>query len=397
MNYEKIAVRVDQVDEISNAIKTAILQGVFSNSPKDLVEASISKLIRDGCNSLPGFDRQMINSLGALAQKLYLELRNNVANILSSLKIESKKVVKSYTFDQKMVLEMGEEKFRNLLTSLEVTAPIIKDYENRIRAEFLILSTKEPRVTAAGRTINLRAYAEMKVRFDESQSDIARLKSEGTKYAFLSSHANCSKRCEPWQGKLVDLAAPARSSDCRTGEILDGNAVYSFSAIEALDGGNSIINGYNCRHYLIPYSPNSGQRAPSGFEKRRIEQERQIDEKKTYYENRIRKLKQEVAGETIAKKRRSKIDRLEKYQERYKDFCASNNRSINPNRIRNMKAEIKLKGTIETIDIDKMIQNAFTVSVLEQMKFEAKVKKVVDQMIEKLKREMIKNFDLSKS
>lgn len=126
--------------------------------------------------------------------------------------------------------------------------------------------------------------------------NLQRLQSEGVKWCWISSHANCSPRYKNYQGKLYSLFDGEYELDGRrykpTGTI-DGIPYRPIN--EALAGskgdGNGCISGYNCRHRAIEYE--RGSKAPADFTEAQIKREYAIDKKQRAYENRIRQLKQE--------------------------------------------------------------------------------------------------------
>lgn len=52
---------------------------------------------------------------------------------------------------------------------------------------------------------SLRNRAEMEVRYDDHLESISKLKEDGNKLVIASSHADCSQRCSPWQGRVYSL------------------------------------------------------------------------------------------------------------------------------------------------------------------------------------------------
>jgi len=53
--------------------------------------------------------------------------------------------------------------------------------------------------------VNLRNVAEMEVRHLHQQKELTALREGGTRLVWIEPHANCSKRCEKYQGKLYSL------------------------------------------------------------------------------------------------------------------------------------------------------------------------------------------------
>jgi len=178
---------------------------------------------------------------------------------------------------------LGNEQFRGFRTEVFATQPMIRQYRARVREQYLQLATMNPMVD----TQSLRLKAEINVRYEESIKEEAKRKQDGVKLVWINSHSNCSKRCEKYQGKLYSLDG--------TSGVKDGNRYQPIEvAKQGPDGdGNGCTSGYNCRHYTIPYE--TGSTAPTEFDAKVIEQQRELDRKQRYYETQIRTKKQQEA------------------------------------------------------------------------------------------------------
>lgn len=65
----------------------------------------------------------------------------------------------------------------------------------------------------ADRKISLRARAELEVRYQSHVDEINDLKASGTKLVIASTHADCSERCAPWQGRVYSLDGTTGTTD----------------------------------------------------------------------------------------------------------------------------------------------------------------------------------------
>lgn len=140
--------------------------------------------------------------------------------------------------------------------------------------------------------ISLWQKAELETRYDHQMKMLDDLRASGVQYAWTSSHPNCSKRCAPWQGKLMSLDQASQGPNFKVG-IIDGHTVYSLQDIMAqvdkYGYNNNIICGFNCRHKLIPYQP--GKNPPEKYTAKEVAQERKIEMRMREMEREIRKLK----------------------------------------------------------------------------------------------------------
>lgn len=179
---------------------------------------------------------------------------------------------------------LNNEQYRGYRTENElVTQPYIKNYQKMVRMRYLELATMNGNVG----TKPLRLKAELDVRYEESLKEEAKRKEDGVKLVWISSHVNCSKRCEPFQGKLYSLD--------NTNGTIDGHRYQPIEIAKAgiNNDGNGCTSGYNCRHYTIPYM--QGSQAPRDFNGSAISKQRELDRKQRYYESQIRMKKQQEA------------------------------------------------------------------------------------------------------
>lgn len=186
------------------------------------------------------------------------------------------------------------------------------------------ITTYEP----GKKPISLWQKAELDVRYKNQIQMLQNLRVEGVEYAWISSHPNCSKRCQPWQGKLVALQGHANGTNHLMGYV-DGNPCYSLvdimAKVDKYGYRNNIICGFNCRHRLIPYK--KGVYGPKEYTDKDVAKERKIDQKMREMEREIRKIKtkeilySKMGDIKSAEKCRREWKRLFEY---YKKFCESN-------------------------------------------------------------------------
>lgn len=176
---------------------------------------------------------------------------------------------------------------------------------------------------------SLRNLAEMEVRYKGHIDEITDLKSQGVKIVACSSHADCSDRCAPWQGKLYSL-------DGSTGKI-NGikyvpleNATDHYYTTKAGRVYKNGLLGFNCRHYLQEYT---GQLLPTMSAKER-KQEYKITQTQRRLESEVRKSKAEALinkdlnrAEYLKARKRAAV-----LYKQYVEYCNNNNRAAYPMR-----------------------------------------------------------------
>lgn len=141
---------------------------------------------------------------------------------------------------------------------------------------------------------SMRATAEIVVRQNRHIEEIESLKKR-TKLVIGSTHADCSDRCAPYQGRVYSL-------DGTSGTTADGRKYVPLE--EATNNPrdryvtkagrvyqNGFVYGFNCRHYLIEYA--DGLKPPTVDEKQR-KKEVAIDMRQRKYEREIIRAKEKA-------------------------------------------------------------------------------------------------------
>lgn len=221
----------------------------------------------------------------------------------------------------------------------------IQDFSKRLK--FMVKDLTEQVMTTSGEggkhPISLWQKAEMDIRYQNQMDQIEKLKKDKVELAYISSHPNCSVRCEKLQGKLVSLTehAPNPQRVVAKNDFSDldistyrvrriGNEwVYSLPDILATEtnGGyhNMIIGGFNCRHRLIPYR--EGENKPKIYDSTDIAKQRNIETRIREMEREIRQLKQqEVIFKQDQDFKNAKFTHnlVERKVFEYKHFCEKN-------------------------------------------------------------------------
>jgi len=325
------------IEDVSSTIKALISEHIQLGVSKEDTTRAIESVIVEKTRRLrlnPASFARVRLALAQFARSAYYVHRRNMTTLNASIFAildkqgyieKDKKTInfmgKSYSLNIADLLQDGEirpsdlltkQEFRGLRTEIYATTPQIRDYEKLVRARYAELATDTPKasyIKQDGKPVNysLRNLAEMQVRYEANQEDLKKLDEDGVDLVWTSSHANCSERCERWQGRLYS----------RSGKSGTINVIRYTPLQEALDGinndGNGIINGYGCRHYLIEYI--DGSKAPTDFNSKTIDKERLIDKKQRYYEQSIRATKQLEAVERAS----GNVDRANVLKGRWKE------------------------------------------------------------------------------
>ena len=176
---------------------------------------------------------------------------------------------------------------------------------------------------------SLRNRAEREVRYQNHIDEINKFREQGVKLVICSSHANCSERCRPWQGRVYSL-------DGTSGTTPDGRKYVPLEeATDILTPNGKWYNGllgFNCRHYLVPYK--DGYKFPKVSEKTE-EREYKIDQKQRYMERKVRewRTKAEMYHGISPKDYRDAKNKADTWYRSYVEFSRKNNRAFYRSRI----------------------------------------------------------------
>jgi hypothetical protein len=201
---------------------------------------------------------------------------------------------------------------------------------NRLMEELVYSDVKEDYTT----NVNLRNIAEMTVRYERQLERLEELKADGVKLVWIEPHANCSKRCEKYQGKLYSLDGSIGKIDginYRPLEHATNNPVDTYVTRAGKVYQNGCITGFNCRHQLIPYE--NGNR-PMPIPEDVIARRRAVEQRQRKMERNIRAQKRKailmrnISPEAYEKARETASRMTEVYEE----FSRKNNAAFSRER-----------------------------------------------------------------
>ena len=361
------------VENATSQLKLLIQKGISSNLAQALILNECYNLISETEKELKKqtndkeFIAEQIKGLNSLLVRwtnYYLLGLNKIANqehsailkeILDNYKLLNKEgtpikplrnggltIVSQSPKDMYLANE-GIDNIRDLMTNpQEGGVGRYVDYGKKLREEISRLQEQyalDPASVsdAKGNKKNLRAMAEIKVRYDLISDD---LKGKDVKYVMATSHPNASERCSWWQGKLfkVDIDVESRQmyqyskeksqSLCKPlpkEEWIDGIETYSLKT--AVECG---FLSYNCQHRLIKYY--KGVKAPQ-YNLVEVERKRNETTIQRALENKVRQTKmiEKVNGRNCLIERKNpytkqmEVFKASDYsvimQDYYKDYC----------------------------------------------------------------------------
>lgn len=178
---------------------------------------------------------------------------------------------------------------------------------------------------------SLRNKAEMAVRWQEHNDIIQRFKDDGVRLVICSTHADCSERCRPWQGRVYSLDGTSGTTDDGRRFVPLETATDIYYTTKAGKQWKNGLLGFNCRHFLVPYKTGYRFPKPNAAEERK---EYAITVKQRELERNVRYWRT-VAIENQNLDRAKYLDARRKaiaWNREYVAFSKQNNRAYYPSR-----------------------------------------------------------------
>lgn len=177
---------------------------------------------------------------------------------------------------------------------------------------------------------SLRNLAEMEVRYNGHLDNIAELKNAGVKIVVCSSHADCSDRCAPWQGRLYSLDGTSGTIDGHKYIPLEVATDIYYTTKAGITYKNGLL-GFNCRHHLEQYR---GELLPQISSEQR-KKEYEVTKQQRAMERTVRKVEAKaiMLKDIDARAARQAKREATKLYQKYMDFSVANKRAFYPSRI----------------------------------------------------------------
>lgn len=202
--------------------------------------------------------------------------------------------------------------------------------------------------------INLRNIAEMTVRFEAYKKKKQELIDAGVRFVLVRSHANCSKRCEPYQGRVYSLDGTSGTFDGRNfvplEDVADNVTYTSKNTGKTYQAG---LFAYNCRHDLVEYKAGMNiEKIPkSVIEERRNVEARQREMERDYrtlreQSERFYILYRQSKNEEMRKIAREAAVKAATLRKQYEAFSERNEIAMIPSRLRIMAGENRYVRTV---------------------------------------------------
>ena len=180
---------------------------------------------------------------------------------------------------------------------------------------------------------SLRASVERELRYEHNRRQIESRRERGVRLVWIDSHANCSERCAPFQGRLYSLTGESGKEDGIPYVPLEEATDIYETTRSGRVWKNGCVSGFNCRHKLVDYK--KGFR-PIKIPQEVIDRERNIDSQLRKYERTIRMYETRALGW----KANDRLDLYRRYRakakewtDRYIAFARENKVAFYPSRL----------------------------------------------------------------
>ncbi len=336
------SVLVDAQTDIKTAVKQSVLSGEAVMVTKEKIKKIIDRAIARIRSPTLKSDARV--SLMRFADKVYLRFKEQLSRI-APYKIAAVVVLMRAITDKNNVGENYIPKTKAERTAARTLSyadfnkgiPLYefhKTYIKRVEKALYGLADSQaldPNDFTGRNT--LRNLAEMQVRYERHQDEIAGFKERGTKLVVCSVHADCSDRCRDWQGGVYSLnGTEGYTEDGRHYQPLERATDIFYTTKAGRTYKNGLL-GFNCRHKLYEYRAGMGIPAVSKEVQKReyaITQRQRIMEREIISAREVALCFKDVGGNIYRKWKKIAAERYEKY----KAFSKEHGRAYYPDRVK---------------------------------------------------------------
>lgn len=383
-NWESETARILKA-QFKNRILLYALQHKSRSECFEAIDKAIAEFVREIPD--PKVSKSYLEELTSFAEKVWHDTQYNIG-ALTPKQFASALMSKGRTFGRATLLVNMDEKTakqlanawqgqENGILAYNVATPggtFNRDVQTRVKELMNDLVNSD----YDDGSHNLRNIAEMTARYEAQQENKKALVEAGTKLVYVPPHANCSKRCQPWQGRVYSLDGTSGEIDGRKYVPIEtATDVYWHSNRTGRDYPNGLFS-YNCRHEMRPYERGQNiEHIPADvIAQTRAKEETQREMERTYRKLRTKEmLLRSVAYASkdkqvlrYAQKIRAQSIQLRK---EYVAFSEKNDLVVYPERLKMVVGEYyqkdendQIKNRQDRYSIEKILTNARNQSIL---------------------------------
>lgn len=333
-------------------IKTIIKNGVLNGAPFSVIQSKTREVIERALQKIKSatLRKDARISLERFANTAYVRLKAQFPIPTKAVAIYTLVNGISLAIDNGKTFQSGEmyipktnaektafkELYGEVFATGEKGVPaqeFSKTYMKRVSnamSELADLRAIDPN-DVTGRN-GLRNLAEMQVRYERHQEEIAELKEKGVRLVICSTHGDCSERCSEWQGRVYSLdGTSGTTSDGRKYVPLEEATDIFYTTKAGRTYKNGLL-GFNCRHKLYPYK--EGMVTPYVSKEEQV-RERAITQRQRELERYVVHWREKTLAQkgNAVEYKKARIKARYWFDE-YVRFSKANNRAYYPDRVK---------------------------------------------------------------
>jgi hypothetical protein len=341
------------IQDCETDIKVITLESIRCGEDYGTTNKKVTSLIRECVKELesPTLKEMCIQTLFKYASRIYLQwlaIYGNKAMGISMLAlINAKGINPTEKFVQKIktlpdipISKIADYVYNRATPNANNPLEYEKEVLRRVN-KLLDTSAKED----YSERYSLRASAERQIRYEWHENNLKTLRENGVRLIWINTHANCSERCQPYQGKLYSLDGTTGTIDGISYQPLENVTEIYETTKSGKRWRNGILSGFNCRHTTKPYQ--KGYK-PDHIPADVIERQRAVETRQRELERTIRQYEsrylgystiKETASNNLEKKLAIKMckhnkELIKKWQNEYIEFSTKNNVPYYPSRLK---------------------------------------------------------------
>lgn len=327
LNWQTLLIDDAQTD-LKLLIKSAVINKwkwqKFNSRAKEIILEAVDEL------ELPELKAKARQSLANFAVIEYRKARDALRKVDTSL-LSSAVIMLEGNYKQKLKAskELARVVQGDYIENAQPLREFSRDYIAKVKKAFNELASSSAKDNYSS-NVSLRNISEMSVRWNDKQAMLNSLQEKGVRLVWISSHANCSERCERWQGRLYSLDGTSGTEDGIAYQPLE-NAMNVYQTTKSgKTYRNGCISGYNCRHELMPYKKGS---RPIEVSAKVIERQRDINSRQREYERAIRHERTKAELAVLPSERKYYRSKAVELNKKYIDYSKRNNVAYYPSRL----------------------------------------------------------------
>lgn len=324
------------IEETQSEIKVVISEGIMKHLNFKALDLRVKAIIDRLVNELESeaLKIRCRVDLVRFANRIYLMLKPlfvdvDLAVLMSIRKVAEKQAtIKEIKTAGKYLSYDVPNKVFEKAVPLDMYA---KDYLKLVEQRMQEIAMLEAKPDETSR-VNLRNIAEMQVRQERHEEELRGYLDKGIDLVWIVPHANCSKRCEPYQGKLYSISGKIGTIDGISYQPLSDATDNYETTRSGKIYKNGCISGFNCRHKLQAYKKGN---TPVEIPAKVVKKEREINNMQRYLERGVRAWKDKALMAKVQNDTKGYVycrQKAKEWNERYIDYSRKNEVAYYPSR-----------------------------------------------------------------